>query len=89
MEQIVNYLMLRQEKVKFHDRTATLIRNDPLMTQLDFSTCKRHNKCSGRSNSNDMLLRKQHGRWVKVLLRLRLLSNIVIKTTMQFGGVLV
>ena len=36
MEQIVNYLMFHQEKVKFHDRAVTLIRNHPFMTQLDF-----------------------------------------------------
>ncbi len=37
MEQIVNYLAFHQEKVKFPDRTATLIRNNQFMTQLDFS----------------------------------------------------
>ncbi len=36
MEQIVNYLMLHQEKVKFPDSAATLIRNRAFMTQLDF-----------------------------------------------------
>ena len=36
MDQIVNYLMFHQEKVKFPDRTALFIRNHPFMTQLDF-----------------------------------------------------
>ena len=36
MEQIVHYLAMHQEKVKFPDRTAIFIRNHPYMTQLDF-----------------------------------------------------
>ena len=36
MEQIVHYLAMHQEKVKFPDRTALFIRNHPYMTQLDF-----------------------------------------------------
>ena len=36
MEQIVNYLDGGQERVKFPDREAKLIRNHPFMTQLDF-----------------------------------------------------
>ena len=36
MEQIVHYLAMHQEKVKFPDRTALFIRNHPFMTQLDF-----------------------------------------------------
>jgi len=36
MDQIVNYLTYCQEKVRFPDRTARLVRNHPFMTQLDF-----------------------------------------------------
>ena len=36
MEQLVSYLMHHQQKVKFPDRTATLVRNRRFMTQLDF-----------------------------------------------------
>ena len=36
MEQIVHYLAMHQEKIKFPDRTAIFIRNHPYMTQLDF-----------------------------------------------------
>ncbi len=35
-EQIVDYLENGQERVKFPDREAKLIRNHPYMTQLDF-----------------------------------------------------
>ena len=36
MEQIVNYLTYYQEKTRFPDRTARLVRDHPFMTQLDF-----------------------------------------------------
>ena len=35
-EQIVNYINYGQETVMYPDRQATLIRNHPFMTQLDF-----------------------------------------------------
>ena len=79
MEQIVNYLMFHQEKVKYPVRTAIFIRNHPYMTQLDFSTCKRHKRYSGRNSSSNMLRQKQHGRWVYVLQRLRLDNTVVAK----------
>ena len=36
MEQIVDYLNSRQEKMQVPDREAKQIRNHPFMTQLDF-----------------------------------------------------
>ncbi len=36
MEQIVSYLIVHQEKDKFPDRVATLIRNHPFMMQRFF-----------------------------------------------------
>ena len=55
MEQIVHYLAMHQEKVKFPDRTALFIRNHPYMTQLDFSICKRHKRYNGRNSSSNIM----------------------------------
>ncbi len=88
MAQIVSYLTLHQEKVKFPDRTTTLIENHPFMTQLDFFDMQEARETQWGEQQQRHALRKQRGVCVKVLLRLRLLSNIVIEITVQLGGAL-
>ncbi len=81
MQQIVNYPMLHQERVKFLDRTATLIRNHLFMTQLDFFDMY---------EAQEMQKEERQQRHAAAQAARQMgLSNIVIKITLQLGGVLV